>query len=1025
MNALRAVVSGATVRFVQDGFNLDLTYITPRLIAMSYPASGIEKTYRNDINDVAAFLNSRYPSAYRVYNLSERSYDSSKFEGRVKDYGFPANHPPPLQLLIDIVNDMTEWATKNPRNVVVVHCLDGQGCTGVVCSCYLLLTGHYGSVLRLRSERDFRQLANFSIRDFWNTRGRGVRFPSQALYIYYFIKMLRQLGRTPTQIPTYRPAKKIFLKSIVLHGIPDFDAPPKGGCTPFLQILQAPPQQHQSHLLYNSSWQRTEFETYVADPNGEIVYEVNTEMNDDVLVRCLHAKNMGKQTVTMFHFTFNSDFFDKNSNRFRLPTVELDEVTSDERYPDDFHVICHVEVLDTSGNPFAPISSSSSLTSRTRSSSRPRGDEIEDTRVARLQSAPHRQSFCQPDHEEDGQAQASGWLEKSIPTMQSWLYMQCGLLKNWKKRWVVAREDKMIYYRGSVDATPLGFINLREVTVGKCGAEEVNTQNKCLHFFKVDPHTANQRAYFFGAESEPILEAWSHALGAHYMNEGAVASSIPPSNKEECQISDEESNKSQTSGVRFISMASHDHAVTHLNNLLEMCEQMEETREMCGSVLTRLKALQAIFFEKESSISRQAKQEFAKTRTRFSTFLMKYKQGTTFERLVSARTVISLLRDFHVAIDSIETKVSGIQPTYNQPSWTELWERERQEIEARLLLLWGINPEKILDALPDQKSQESALLLLNCESTASQDTYNTYSVESRALLRSVADTVVRLSGASVPVVPGWFIADHEVQRENYHFARGSFGKIYRGTWRGKKVVIKCVNVVSTRDERDFSREARVWLRAQHSNIVRFYGACHLTQPCFFVCEEVTNGNLVDFLSKTKGSDKALTWRLLHDAALGLQFLHQNNIVHGDLKCNQILVSEGLSAKLTDFGMSFVSLESRPATTSGAVRWKAPELLTNEGCTPTFASDIYSFGMCVVEAVSGSVPWRSDLPNIAVIYHLTHGTFLSRPEAFKCDEQWEFVRSLCAFNPSERLGLAAAIEKLDLFARHEQFNAAGG
>ncbi|KAG2863062.1 hypothetical protein PC129_g3908 [Phytophthora cactorum] len=708
MNALRAVVSGATVRFVQDGFNLDLTYITPRLIAMSYPASGIEKTYRNDINDVAAFLNSRYPSAYRVYNLSERSYDSSKFEGRVKDYGFPANHPPPLQLLIDIVNDMTEWATKNPRNVVVVHCLDGQGCTGVVCSCYLLLTGHYGSVLRLRSERDFRQLANFSIRDFWNTRGRGVRFPSQALYIYYFIKMLRQLGRTPTQIPTYRPAKKIFLKSIVLHGIPDFDAPPKGGCTPFLQILQAPPQQHQSHLLYNSSWQRTEFETYVADPNGEIVYEVNTEMNDDVLVRCLHAKNMGKQTVTMFHFTFNSDFFDKNSNRFRLPTVELDEVTSDERYPDDFHVICHVEVLDTSGNPFAPISSSSSLTSRTRSSSRPRGDEIEDTRVARLQSAPHRQSFCQPDHEEDGQAQASGWLEKSIPTMQSWLYMQCGLLKNWKKRWVVAREDKMIYYRGSVDATPLGFINLREVTVGKCGAEEVNTQNKCLHFFKVDPHTANQRAYFFGAESEPILEAWSHALGAHYMN-----------------------------------------------------------------------------------------------------------------------------------------------------------------------------------------------------------------------------------------------------------------------------------------------------------------------------EEVTNGNLVDFLSKTKGSDKALTWRLLHDAALGLQFLHQNNIVHGDLKCNQILVSEGLSAKLTDFGMSFVSLESRPATTSGAVRWKAPELLTNEGCTPTFASDIYSFGMCVVEAVSGSVPWRSDLPNIAVIYHLTHGTFLSRPEAFKCDEQWEFVRSLCAFNPSERLGLAAAIEKLDLFARHEQFNAAGG
>lgn len=78
----------------------------------------------------------------------------------------------------------------------------------------------------------------------------------------------------PTQIPPLRPAKKMLLRSIVLNGVPDFEAPPIGGCTPFLQVLPAPSQHHQPHLLYNSSWQRPKFETYLADPQGSIIFEV-------------------------------------------------------------------------------------------------------------------------------------------------------------------------------------------------------------------------------------------------------------------------------------------------------------------------------------------------------------------------------------------------------------------------------------------------------------------------------------------------------------------------------------------------------------------------------------------------------------------------------------------------------------------------------------------------------------------------------------------------------------------------------
>jgi protein tyrosine phosphatase len=127
----------------------------------------------------------------------------------VAEWGFPDHHPPPLQVLLDMMNEMIEWTAKGSKHVIVVHCLAGKGRTGVVCSCYLLLTGYYGNIFRLRKERELRELANASIRDFWNARGQGVRYPSQALYIYYFIKVVRRLGRTPTQIPPLLPAKKM------------------------------------------------------------------------------------------------------------------------------------------------------------------------------------------------------------------------------------------------------------------------------------------------------------------------------------------------------------------------------------------------------------------------------------------------------------------------------------------------------------------------------------------------------------------------------------------------------------------------------------------------------------------------------------------------------------------------------------------------------------------------------------------------------------------------------------------------
>ena len=90
---------------------------------MAFPAGGVEAAYRNKIDHVAAVLRKSHDSNFLIYNLSNRGYNSSIFDGHVLDYGFPDHHPPPLHLLFEIIYSIHDWLTKNPLNIAVIHCL--------------------------------------------------------------------------------------------------------------------------------------------------------------------------------------------------------------------------------------------------------------------------------------------------------------------------------------------------------------------------------------------------------------------------------------------------------------------------------------------------------------------------------------------------------------------------------------------------------------------------------------------------------------------------------------------------------------------------------------------------------------------------------------------------------------------------------------------------------------------------------------------------------------------------------------
>ncbi|GMF10511.1 unnamed protein product [Phytophthora lilii] len=263
----------------------------------------------------------------------------------------------------------------------------------------------------------------------------------------------------------------------------------------------------------------------------------------------------------------------------------------------------------------------------------------------------------------------------------------------------------------------------------------------------------------------------------------------------------------------------------------------------------------------------------------------------------------------------------------------------------------------LLEDVEDEKEREEALTYLRFELSKYPTSYATSKVAGFTRAKAA------ITSLSTVKNPNWFIPAHEVKFDKFdEFSRGAFGKVYHGRWNRSQVVVKKVKLRTEEDQAAFLNEVEVWHKLYHPNVVQLFGACHIQRP-FFVCEYAGGGQLDTYLRDHPN----VVWEKLYEAALGLRYLHVKHIVHGDLKCNNILISSDGHAKLTDFGLSTVESSlvdnafepeaedsSSEIKSVGAVRWKVPEVLCGEKAT--FASDVYSFGMCITKAVSGKYPW---------------------------------------------------------------------
>jgi len=138
-NFIRHKVSKNKRRFQDDGFDLDLTYITDRIIAMGFPSSKREAYFRNPLPEVLRFFEKRHQGHYKLYNLcAERTYDIQKFHGRVSRYPFFDHNAPPIKLIQECLTDVEKWLAADEYNMVGINCKAGKGRTGLIICCYLL-----------------------------------------------------------------------------------------------------------------------------------------------------------------------------------------------------------------------------------------------------------------------------------------------------------------------------------------------------------------------------------------------------------------------------------------------------------------------------------------------------------------------------------------------------------------------------------------------------------------------------------------------------------------------------------------------------------------------------------------------------------------------------------------------------------------------------------------------------------------------------------------------------------------------
>ncbi|KAK7501976.1 hypothetical protein BaRGS_00006728, partial [Batillaria attramentaria] len=264
---------------------LDLTYVTERIISMSFPSEGHDTTYSFNLKEVVRMLKTKHGDNYLILNLSEKRQDLTKSNPQVKDYGWPDHLAPPLERLCSVCKAVDAWLNADPRNVAVLHCKGGRARIAIIIAAYM----HYSNICASADQA----LDRFAMKRFYDDKLGGLPLPSQRRYVHYFAGLLSgaiKINSNP-----------LYLHHILIHGVPNFDT--RGG--------------------------------NVTDNMQKVCISISPgiPLRGDILIKCYHKKVRSGQREVIWQCQFHTCAIQDGNIMFSKQ--ELDDAIHDPRFPDN------------------------------------------------------------------------------------------------------------------------------------------------------------------------------------------------------------------------------------------------------------------------------------------------------------------------------------------------------------------------------------------------------------------------------------------------------------------------------------------------------------------------------------------------------------------------------------------------------------------------------------------------------------------------------------------------------------------
>jgi serine/threonine protein kinase len=265
----------------------------------------------------------------------------------------------------------------------------------------------------------------------------------------------------------------------------------------------------------------------------------------------------------------------------------------------------------------------------------------------------------------------------------------------------------------------------------------------------------------------------------------------------------------------------------------------------------------------------------------------------------------------------------------------------------------------------------------------------------------------RRSSTNGPTSKARFNADNVVKKERV--GRGTFGDVFRGvdTSNGNEVAIKEIVVAQDAGKdlekqiHTLEREIRVMQKLDHPNTVKYFGARRHCDALHIYMEYVSGGTLASLLRAKGPLSEEEARKLTIQLVKGLAYLHGRNIIHRDLKGDNLFMDEKGNLKVGDFGTS-KELATVKITNSvaGTPNFMAPEVVTCAG--HSLAADVWSVGCCVVQMLSGKAPFANVDNHMAVMFAVMKGSIREQIPPNITPLARSFIVACVKMKPEERL-----------------------